>query len=553
MMYLKHLENEYENQFSAEVFECIEAVRDNFHLVKTKQNNEFKMYCEKLFACATHEKSDYLFALSYHYLMMYYAYDNDYKDTVSCALEGIKYQTSSEQYDLLARSYNVLGILTESAGDIAKAIDYLLTCIDLCNTYHLSYVHCMASSNLAAIFRHSGIYDKALTYYEEAESFFKKSSMEETPTNNCSLLDVLCNKGYCLLSVDNLGEAQKCAGEIISLAGKMDSCDIYYDVFVINTFLATVANRLNDTAMMLHYRSIAQCDFHTADNYIYFLDELDAYMELYLCMEDYDSVIEIADYFLKKCEKDQASFKIYSMFMQKKIFCVDAKNNTEEYLKCSRAFFERYKEETCAHSESIRHAENAHKESVLFQKQKYEMMLLNEKLLAESRHDILTGLPNRAYLNSFAEETLSKSLNNNVTFGIELLDVDFFKNINDSYGHLEGDRYLSSISEIMRKLSEQYGDMFVARYGGDEFVIVYYNKTDTEIIQIMTDLKEHVNRIILPDSSPLGINSLSVSQGAINRIPQSFNRLWDFLAHADKTLYEVKNRNKDSFLLKTEF
>ena len=86
------------------------------------------------------------------------------------------------------------------------------------------------------------------------------------------------------------------------------------------------------------------------------------------------------------------------------------------------------------------HAETVHKERLRVQKLQQEMLLLNEQLMVQSQHDALTGLPNRAYLNDFAETTLTRALKNNCTIGVEILDIDYFKNINDSYGHIEGDR-----------------------------------------------------------------------------------------------------------------
>ena len=173
--------------------------------------------------------------------------------------------------------------------------------------------------------------------------------------------------------------------------------------------------------------------------------------------------------------------------------------------------------------------------------------------MSQSQHDALTGLPNRAYLNDYAETTLSKALKNGCTFGIEILDIDYFKNINDNYGHIEGDRYLSAVSAALNKITDEHSDIFAARYGGDEFVLIYYDKTNEEIAAIMDELKSAVNDIALPDDNPDGNSFITISQGCLNRIPKPTNRIWDFLAHADVALYEIKRSGKNNYRLKDSF
>lgn len=552
-MSLFNHENEKKYIFSSEVQECLDIIKEHCNLIDPREFKNYKVYCEKLFVYAASEKSDYIFAIAYYYMMLCYSSENNTRNTVSCALEGIKYQQTTEEYELLTRSYNVLAIYTNTMGNPAKAVDYFLSSIDICNEHQIGYVRCIASSNLADIFYHNSNYDRALFYYNEAENYMKKSIERQEVDHLDSLTYILCNKGYCYIANNMLDQAYDCAKQIQALAKQMDENQIYYDIFVINTFLATISYKQQKTDQMLSYLHIAKSDFHVADNYVHYMEDIEAYIDLYMNMQAYDDVLEILNYYLEKCAEDEAVFSIYSTFMERKIECVNLLNDSEEFLKCSREFFARYKNEKSAHPELIIHAENAHKESVLFAKQKYEMLLLNKKLQAESLHDILTGLPNRAYLNRYAEQTLEDALKNEIHFGIEILDIDFFKDINDKYGHLEGDRYLTALAELLQKISAENENVFTARYGGDEFVIVYYNKSSDEITTIMSDLKERVNMIRLPENSPLNMNCLSISQGAINLVPNSLNRLWDFLAHADRTLYTVKKKQKNDFLLINDF
>ena len=199
------------------------------------------------------------------------------------------------------------------------------------------------------------------------------------------------------------------------------------------------------------------------------------------------------------------------------------------------------------------HAETVHKERLRVQKLQQEMLLLNEQLMVQSQHDALTGLPNRAYLNNYAEETLSKALKNQVNFGIEILDIDFFKSVNDTYGHMEGDHYLTAVADLLSRITEEYSNVFAARYGGDEFVLVYYDKSVDEIKEIMHQLKLSTVSVKLPAMSQLGEDHITLSQGCCNRIPESVNRLWDYLARADTVLYDVKKKGKNNYKVSERF
>ena len=106
---------------------------------------------------------------------------------------------------------------------------------------------------------------------------------------------------------------------------------------------------------------------------------------------------------------------------------------------------------------------------------------------------------------------------------------------------------------MLRRISDEYEDVFTARYGGDEFVIIYFNKQNSEICDIMELLKREISMISIPDSNPDGKSYITLSQGCLNRVPNPANRIWDFLAWADKTLYEVKRNGKDNFRLKDSF
>jgi len=172
-----------------------------------------------------------------------------------------------------------------------------------------------------------------------------------------------------------------------------------------------------------------------------------------------------------------------------------------------------------------------------------ENVILQDK----SERDPLTGLPNRNKLNDYSEIAFENAYKNGAKFAIEILDIDCFKQFNDTYGHQAGDECLVKIANLLHCLIDQ--GIFCARYGGDEFIIIYENKTDEEIMGIAGKLQEDVVALNMINKHSSEIPVVTISQGICNTVPQKNNRIWDYLYSADMSLYHVKHTKKNNISL----
>lgn len=171
--------------------------------------------------------------------------------------------------------------------------------------------------------------------------------------------------------------------------------------------------------------------------------------------------------------------------------------------------------------------------------QQKELEKLQKRILYQSSHDFLTGLPNRASLIKLIEDSLEISKQNkNYLFGILFIDIDRFKLINDSLGHLEGDLLLKSVGkELQKYIRHSYGDK-VARLGGDEFVVLLNNLDSTDQgIKIAQEIQAKLNNFLQSNKCKF---SLTTSMGiAFNNIQYQYPE--EMLRDADIAMYRSKN------------
>ncbi|QAV33030.1 diguanylate cyclase (GGDEF) domain-containing protein [Fervidobacterium changbaicum] len=152
-----------------------------------------------------------------------------------------------------------------------------------------------------------------------------------------------------------------------------------------------------------------------------------------------------------------------------------------------------------------------------------------KKLLEVSIKDYLTGAYSRLFLEQFLEKELSKCKRTNSKTAVAFLDVNEFKRINDTYGHVYGDKILKTLVEVIYK-NIRIMDL-VARYGGDEFVIVLPETTPENAGLVMKRIVE-----------ALGEKNISISYGMIEI--SEFATIEDIYKEVDRRMYEMKKKSK---------
>jgi diguanylate cyclase (GGDEF)-like protein len=171
-----------------------------------------------------------------------------------------------------------------------------------------------------------------------------------------------------------------------------------------------------------------------------------------------------------------------------------------------------------------------------------ELQVLNATLLRVSRTDALTGLFNRGAFDSLVKDAYMYCRRNRLACTLTLIDIDFFKSVNDSYGHNAGDQCLINVANIIADMCRRDTDI-VARYGGEEFVLFFASDESEKHIQHIELIRAAIAKYQTTwDDLPI---KLTVSCGAV-RVEHDFSKdLIGLISLADEQLYLGKHRGKN--------
>lgn len=128
-----------------------------------------------------------------------------------------------------------------------------------------------------------------------------------------------------------------------------------------------------------------------------------------------------------------------------------------------------------------------------------------------------------------------------------LCDIDFFKNFNDTFGHLAGDRCLNAVAETISKLLTRSGDV-VSRYGGEEFTVLLPNTTRDGGMLIAERIRAAVSKIY-PSADAPQFPQVTISIGVAATVPNKVDSPETLIAAADKALYRAKDQGRNTVCL----
>jgi diguanylate cyclase (GGDEF)-like protein len=176
-----------------------------------------------------------------------------------------------------------------------------------------------------------------------------------------------------------------------------------------------------------------------------------------------------------------------------------------------------------------------------------ETKKLMETLKESSLRDPMTGLNNRRFLEEYVETLVAAVHRKKQHLGIMMLDLDYFKMVNDTYGHDAGDSVIKALAKVLRQ-SVRASDM-VIRFGGEEFLIVLLETSPEAADQVAEKIRASVEALEIPTGHVVIKKTISIG---LADFPGDSDTFWQAVKFADVALYQAKETGRNRVIRFTQ-
>lgn len=500
-------------------------------------NDRVLEYCHKIIELADETSDEDALGFAYFYIGEVEYLTNSIDEMFDSMLNALRYLGNSDQWYLAARVYNVMGITSVSRGNTVAAMEYYMSGLYICEEHDVKSVQSSIELNLGYLYLDAGVYKEAEEYFLKAYNGYVRTPAEKR--RNETLTMIYTNLATCHLLADELDKAKEYIGklkdECQALFSNMDY--IYVECLEVrfhhicgdyesrDKIIDDVKRRLSGNVLIMDIFD----DIYDFCNLMMEIDRLDVLQE----------IIERLDEPIKKTQINNLKRKFLTLKIK-----LYMKNGDKE--ACDGAlisFFdlsEKLEKDKQKMIASILHVRN----SVDKMKDKQRVLEAEKlKLLERSETDQLTGIANRYRLVQYAQSSLAKCKRERIPLSYEVLDIDYFKQYNDAYGHQAGDECIKVVAGILSDI--QNDSIFAARYGGDEFVVIYVGMSVEEVVRTAEVLKRRVQELGSVHKGAGVDVGVTISQGICHCIPEEDSKDRDYLYSADIMLYNVKRKKRN--------
>lgn len=452
-----------------------------------------------------------------------------------------------------------IGQIYSNIGEYTKGIEFIISAIPMLELYNLDFHFCSAYSVLGNIFYDLSYYETAFDYYNKSIYIAKKYQFNEQLSiayNNIGeIYKVLLNYEkasdyyHRSLDEDHKIDFKACKGvPYINLAEisyfkadydkalELTTIGLYflkkynYEILFCEAYkiYALIHWKLNEFEKAKYHfaQAIEFADRKMA--YIYKIDILIYYHQFMADQGHLDLAV--------RALSDAYTHALANNLHEKSLLI--CKHFTEIYEKT-----ENYESALKYYKLYIIHDQEQTKERINQIGEGIELRIKTEEIKLQSEIDSLTGIPNRRKFLQFLNTQWAYSKEHGHSLSLIMIDIDFFKEYNDNYGHPEGDKCLIKIASRLTGLLEN--KYLLSRYGGDEFIVVLPQTTGTEALAIAETMRQAVidEKILIRHSSIS--DYVTITLGVASLIPTDTVSIHDFIKKADDALYDAKRKGRN--------
>ena len=526
-------------EYRTEIQKLVGQIQQKFEAL----SEDTVILCEKLEKYGELQREDALIGYACFVRGQYYYMKNDMLNFYREMLRCMRPFENIGEWGYLAVANNLLGIMSLNRGNAPFAMDYYSRALTLCRQYKLPDIEWQIHMNMGALFINVESFENALKHYDLAYQYI--CMHKELPEYRISMTASLVGLGRAHLSMEHMEEAEECRQklerECLPYLREIDQLPVY--CLLARFYQKTSALEKCQNALK-KVSDLFSEDLPIMDVY----DDLYDYLMILLETDDYDlfskMITPITELTRKTTIRNLEQKQVRLLLRYYKMRGDD--NHYAQAAVRSVALDEMMEQENKMMVKSMIGLRLEFNELAIVNHQIEEE---NKTLQIRSQTDPLTGMYNRLRLNSYGETAFERAEKNQVGLAVEILDIDFFKEYNDNYGHQAGDKVIQFIAASIKKM--QLGNrVFAARYGGDEFVLIYEGYTDEEVFELAKRLKTIISTEKMPHRySRTETKYITISQGLYWGVPREGASIWQYLHEADNMLYKVKSRSRNSIML----
>ena len=487
-------------------------------------------------------QDDSLIAFGYYYCGVVYYVLNDGNNFFQAVTSALAYLSKVEEWDMMARCYNFLGITSMNRGNAVIAMDYYMNAIEYSQKAGNETFANTIAVNVGALNIICGRYEEAVEVLTPVYDYF--SSHKEVERY----------EDYMLALYQNLAKANLCSGRLKEAKMCFDAIHADFEIPDDSYMMGTV---LCAEAMYFHIVGDEEnCEKNLArihksiNTNVPIMDMFDDYHDYCKVLldrskqEEFWHIIETLEPLIKNLDFTNLQLKLISL----KIKYYRKYAMAADYLQAAGLYYELSERSEIETRTMMNNVLTLRKNLEKAQREKEAMEKENQILLERSETDPLTLLNNRLRLNEYSEEIFEECVENQRALVVEILDIDDFKGFNDNYGHQMGDECLVRVANVIKTMEKEH-NAFVARYGGDEFMLIYTDISKEQALEYAKELRQKIMDEAIPFAKSKVADVVTISQGLCWDIPKHGNRMWDYLHSADNMLYRVKKIQRNNYCI----
>lgn len=472
--------------------------------------------------------------ISMHLAMCYFELGNRV-EILPHACKAVGIFENTDEHTMLARSYNLLGIAYGAQENFQQSLACYNKALDTIRGRRKPGLRReIILNNIAESYYQMGEYQKSIQIMKGCLSSCKR----KTPDNHVSISIYGMNLSDLYESMDDFQKSIEILDEIHPSVKELGEDSLTYGYYARRS---CVLYKLGDREDGGKYADLA-------------LKGVEANFDSYEFHRDFEKIASLEVQF-GDCERAQrfadvltdyacANGHTLDLIISKRVQATicDARGEKDRALELYKdlndLYEKRVSEQNGMQYESQKNAEAASREITKLMK---KIRISEEK----AERDPLTGLMNRSALVTVTNEFIQNAREKGRKLGGIFLDIDFFKEFNDTYGHAAGDEAIKLIAKVC--MAEESSTVKFFRYGGDEYFGIVLGHKDEALDQIALRISETVRGSgVAHIKNPNG-QHLTVSVGVVNvNMKESDNTILDIIKYADKALYHAKDYGKDA-------